>query len=456
MTTDTWELPAVHRRNPDDVERWASQPPRWARLRAMGRRISANPSRQTSLVLGATYPRAVSSLGRHGVLIGTDVATGNAFAYDPFELYRAAGIDRLQNPNGIVAGGIGQGKTNLVLSYLTRQVPFGRKERVFSVKPGEYDRFAELVGASTIRVSTAGTTVLNPLDAAATGDTSEVRALRLTVLIALMETRLGRELRTEESSALGLALDVAAATSDRPDLPRVLACLRDPEHSMLAELRMDGADWTARLFDLTTGLYDLCRGQYGGLFGSQTSAGMDLDADVVVFDLEPLSRAGALALPMFMAVASAHLHNTLARETSRNLILVFEEGWQVLAHPGVIRWMQRAWKLARSYGVQNLIVLHRPSDFAAAGAAGSLARELATGLLADTATKVVYAPEAHEREATARLLGLTPDERDALADLQVGEALWRIGDRSTRVRHERSLLERELFSTDAGMLRGVA
>jgi hypothetical protein len=78
----------------------------------------------TTRHLGAVYPFASETgLGGHGVLIGRDLL-GGAFVYDPFELY-SAGV--LTNPNMVVFGQIGRGKSAFVKTYLWRQAVFGRR-----------------------------------------------------------------------------------------------------------------------------------------------------------------------------------------------------------------------------------------------------------------------------------------------------------------------------------------
>ena len=66
---------------------------------------------------------AEPGLGGRGVLIGRDLL-GGAFTYDPFELY-AQGV--LTNPNMVVIGQIGRGKSALIKTYLWRQAVFGRR-----------------------------------------------------------------------------------------------------------------------------------------------------------------------------------------------------------------------------------------------------------------------------------------------------------------------------------------
>ena len=77
--------------------------------------------------------------------------------------------------------------------------------------------------------------------------------------------------------------------------------------------------------------------------------------------------------------------------------------------------MQAQWKLSRAHGIANLLVLHRLSDLDAVGAAGSEARALAAGLLADCSTRVIYRQETDQLAGTERALGLTDTERDAAA-----------------------------------------
>ena len=52
-------------------------------------------------------------------------------------------------------------------------------------------------------------------------------------------------------------------------------------------------------------------------------------------------------------------------------------------------------------------------------------RALATGLLADCSTRIVYRQETDQLGPTSALLGLTSTEKAILTDLAVGEGLWR-------------------------------
>jgi hypothetical protein len=113
--------------------------------------------------------------------------------------------------------------------------------------------------------------------------------------------------------------------------------------------------------------------------------------------------------------------------------------------------MQESFKLSRSLGVQNVLVMHRLSDLGAAGAAGSHQVRLAEGLLADAETRVLYAQAPSEVERARELLGLSDTEADLLPRLPRGQALWKVGTRSFLVEHRLSAAEAALVDTDARM-----
>ncbi len=118
------------------------------------------------------------------------------------------------------------------------------------------------------------------------------------------------------------------------------------------------------------------------------------------------------------------------------------------------RWLQGTWKLSRALGVANVAVLHRLSDLASVGSAGSEQVGLAEGLLADSETRVVYAQAPGEVARSGELLGLTATEAELVTQLRRGTALWKVGRRSFLVEHRLGPGERWLADTDAAMRDG--
>jgi len=102
--------------------------------------------------------------------------------------------------------------------------------------------------------------------------------------------------------------------------------------------------------------------------------------------------------------------------------------------------------------VANIAVLHRLSDLASVGAAGSEQVGLAEGLLADSETRVVYAQSPGEVARTGELLGLTETEADLVSTLSRGTALWKVGRRSFLVEHRLAPGEAWMVDTDRAMV----
>ena len=128
-----------------------------------------------------------------------------------------------------------------------------------------------------------------------------------------------------------------------------------------------------------------------------------------------------------------------------------DQSWKIIQHTGLGEWFQSNFKLARQFGVMNLVVLHKVGDLQAAGDAGSRAARIAEGLIADASTRIVYHQDESQLPVTRELLGLSATETRLLSMLSAGQALWQVGARSFVVQHYRSAIEARLTDTDSGM-----
>ena len=406
----------------------------------------------TTRHLCAAYPLvSEAGLGHEGVLIGRDVL-GGSFVYDPFVLYRQGVVT---NPNAVVFGQIGRGKSSFVKSYLWRQAVFGRHAWVVDPK-GEYGPLAQAWDVQPVALRPGGAVRLNPLDTedrvGSSGDGTHRRRLALTSSLAI--ACLGRDLRPREraavDAALGEATDRAArAGMPAPTLPQVVEALLDPGFDAALALRTtrpglleDGRDVALELRRLVHG--DLC-----GMFDGPTTPGLRLDGPLVVLDLSAVYHSPALGV--LMACAAAWLQNAVRSRHRNRIIVVVDEAWAILSNLGVARWLQTSWKMSRANGVANMAVLHRLSDLRSVGTEGSEQVNLAEGLLADSETRVVYAQSPGEVARTGELLGLTDTEAELVTQLRRGMALWKVGRRSFLVEHRLASGEQWLTDTDQAM-----
>ncbi len=421
-----------------------------SRRNGSGTGFSLQAHEVTTRHLGAAYPMvAEAGLGHRGVLVGADLL-GGAFVYDPFELY-AQGV--VSNPNMIVLGQIGRGKSAFVKTYLWRQAVFGRRAWVVDPK-GEYGSLAAAWGVTPVALRPGGPVRLNPLDRAGDHPGGEGATLadrrHVDLLTSLAAACLGRDLRPRERVAVDLALATVARDDKVTVLPRVVDALLAPTAAAARRIRTDQATLLEDGRDVALELRRLVHGDLRGMFDGPTSEGLDLSAPLVVLDLSALYNSPALGV--LMACATAWLQAALAGGSPGGPVLVVvDEAWAILANLGVARWLQASWKLSRAFGVSNLAVLHRLSDLSAVGASGSEQVGLAHGLLADSETRVVYAQPPGEVDRARELLGLSATEAELLPQLRRGVALWKVGRRGFLVQHLLSPEERALVDTDAAM-----
>jgi hypothetical protein len=127
--------------------------------------------------------------------------------------------------------------------------------------------------------------------------------------------------------------------------------------------------------------------------------------------------------------------------------VIYDEAWRLMQHPALLRRMDAHWRLARHYGIANMLIFHKLTDLENVGDAGSANRALAASLLANAETRIIYRQETDQLGATAAALGLTRTERALLPTLGTGQGLWRIRDRAFVCQHQLHPAELGLFDT---------
>ena len=440
------------------LHRERSQSPTWRRMTPSGlvRPGERHGHLASTAHAQAAYPFvAQASLGSSGVLVGRNVY-GGVFALDPWELY-VAGL--LQDPNMLVLGLKGFGKSALCKTWVFRQRVFGRRIEVIERK-GEYGPVVEAMGGVTLRLEPG--VRLNPLERIGTRESRE------SLLRAVTRALLDRELSPAERVGLSAALAaVDARCSEREVVvPDVVAELRDPSAELALELNVSQQQSRDELRECMLALRDLSTGPLRGMFDGPTNAGAGVwERPAVAIDISQIARHAhgadentALAIALICATAfldgQRHARDRRARHGGRDpekTVRVNDEAWRALAVPGAAEYYSSALKLSRDSGVQYLIALHRLSDLSATGDAGSRTQQLAEGLASEAAIRVIYRQAEREAPLTADALQLSSTERALITELGQGEALWRVGERGFRVRHLIADAEWQLVHTDEGM-----
>lgn len=330
---------------------------------------------------------------------------GGAFVFDPFDAYRAGLVT---NPNVIVAGSIGVGKSTIVKMMVDRALRRGRRAVIVDPK-GEYGALARAHGVRPLVVGRDGWCWPSSLDERTDRD----------FVNALLTCAKGTALTDDELYALDRTWNLVGSNRS----PRVLAALA----SHLAPHLDDDAASVERTLALL--LRRFLEGDLAQMFDGE-GVPIAFDEPLVVLDVSRYWGGDLIALAALSAIAAAkHL---AAREEPGYLIL--DEAWALLGDDASLKWLQGSWKLARASGISHVLVLHRWTDVAAVGAHDSASRARARGLLRESETAWLFRQPPDEAAEMATVLGLNENETLALTGLSRGTALVRYGRARSLVR----------------------
>jgi type IV secretory pathway VirB4 component len=347
---------------------------------------------------------------------------GDSFVLDIFDAYRAGLVS---NPNVVVAGSIGAGKSTVVKMQLERALRRGRRAVVVDPK-GEYGELASRHGVKPIALGRDGWCSPFP------SDDREGRHL----LRALVASAQGVALSSEQH----FALDEAWQRLERQPT-RVLFAL----YQLLAR-HLESTTPTAER-SLALVLHRFIHGDLAGLFDGPGEP-LRFTGDLVVVDLSTLWSSNSLSVAVLSAVAAAQ---QVVGDPGFPGYLVIDEAWALLSDPAALRWLQGSWKLARARGLSHVMVLHRWSDVASAGDLGSLERDRARGLLRECETAWLFRQPPDEAREMALALGLAAREESYLVALPKGVALVRYGAHRSVVRVEPDERDVVFIDTDVAM-----
>ncbi|QTE28623.1 ATP-binding protein [Pengzhenrongella sicca] len=416
-----------------------------ATMRSPGR-LRLPRHQDTSATWAGAYPfLAEGGLGADGVFVGQDLHSGSSFVYDPWVLYQRGLITA---PNMVLAGIVGSGKSSLAKSLYTRSIAFGRRVYVPGDPKGEHTAVAEAVGGRAIALGPGLANRLNPLDEGhrPTGlDDAQwsiqVAARRRDLLGALAETVLDRPLTPLEHTAIDVALTDAVRSAPVPILPmvvdRILAPTTrdDPGRRLVEDGRLVGH-----------ALRRLVAGDLAGMFDGPSTVRFDPTLPMMSLDLSRVAQNSA-ALSVLMTCSSAWMESALADPGGGQRWVVYDEAWRLMQHPALLRRMDAHWRLARHYGIANVLIFHKLSDLDNVGDQGSALRAIASSLLANAETRVIYRQEPDQLGHTATTLALNRTEAALLPTLGDGQGLWRIRGRSFVVQAQLHPDEAALFDT---------
>ncbi|MEV8534713.1 type VI secretion protein [Streptomyces sp. NPDC051211] len=420
-----------------------------------------------------------ASLPPIGVYIGYNTLTMQAFSAHPAAWVREG---LATNPNVMVTGIPGSGKSAHVKALAFRMMALGHRTLIAGDVKGEYQALCEHLGVDPVRLGPGLPGRLNPLDSGPLGldlekvrdpevfkgRLKEIHRRRLTLLTALLELQLRRGLRPEEEESLDIAVRELTgelhgqSRLNVPTLPAVYAVLKDPTPAMARELRVRGEDIQLareQMASLRSALGGMITGSLGGLFDEQTSVGLDWDAPIQSVDISALEQYGDATVAMVLSCVSSWAQSAIDRPGERPWVVVRDELWRQMRSGGaaMVRKIDADLRLSRATGTIQVLATHRLSDFESVGSSGSEAVAIAKDLIASCETRIQLAQDTAPLQITREAIGLTDAECELISSWgagQRGRALWKVGrgGGSHAVQLMLSHTEKTLFETDEKMV----
>ena len=289
--------------------------------------------RATTAHLCSAYPfHAEAGLGARGVYLGTNVLTGGGgFAYDPFETY---GRGVLTNPNMLIAGEPGVGKSATAKTFIYRSVGvFGRWVAIADPK-GEYLPLAEALGLDVIKLSPGRSR--SPQSARSRAGAAGGRPRRTRPAPdddGRRAARFGAAPRPDPSRGRRARLGDRSPCSHRT--PR-----HHPRRRRVGAWRSRRTTWRSSLAPMLArsrtastpaiyGLGKLLDRSLRGMFDGPTTVHVDWSGPGIVLDLSAVHHDPE-ALTLVMIAATAWLQTVLARPDGPRRIQVLDEAWSLL------------------------------------------------------------------------------------------------------------------------------
>ncbi|MEX2328643.1 MAG: DUF87 domain-containing protein, partial [Nitriliruptoraceae bacterium] len=351
--------------------------------------------------------------------------------------------------NVLILGDVGSGKSSLAKTLVWRGLEFGRGAHIIDPK-GEYAGLAAAAGVQPVALRPGGGVILNPLDPGAAGgqlSPADLFHRNVATVRALIEATLGRTCRQLEMVLLTAALariagvdigdhthPTATSRGQTATFPMLAEALVTPDRDVARRVNMDPARVVEESRELALAMARLVdpHGDLAGMFAGTTTLDADALGPLTVVDLAAVYRTHRAALPLVMIATAAWLQVAVAT-SPRGRFQVNDEAWALLSDEAAARWMQTNQKLARALSLSVVNVMHRLSDTAAAGDAGTTTRSLAEGVIADSGTWVIYRQKPGEQQLLRDTLQLNQLQARLATQLPRGRGLWIVAGETRQV-----------------------
>ncbi len=422
--------------------------------------------------IGGLFPLlAAAGVPAVGARMGYDTLSGGAFYVHPVE-WVLRGLST--NPNLIVFGEPGRGKSSTIAAFLLRMMMFGFRSLIAGDVKGEYSPLVRAMGNTPIALGRGSPARLNALDlgplrsrwnswsvSRQREELAGVLGRWVKLLVALADAQ-GYEPTVTDEAVLSAVLRGLVGIGDGytelrpitiPDVQRVLA---DPDNVLCETTRFaDRRQFLDALRPMTDALGNLISGPLAGLFDEETNIRLDWDAPVQSMDLSLLRSRGDQAIAVALTCLGSWSSMATDLQADGDIrIVVRDEMWrQMRLGLRAVQAADSELRLSRIEKSIQVLIAHKPSDLMSVGAAGSQEVAIARDLLALCSTRVLLGQSTRVADELAEALGLSEREQEVITGWAMdrqGRALWKVENApGYKVQTVLSGAERRVFDTNA-------
>ena len=386
--------------------------------------------------ISTSFPFTSADLTQEkGILYGINMHNNGLVIFDRFSL---------ENANMVVFAKSGAGKSFTVKLEALRSMMIGTDVVIIDPE-NEYQKLADAVGGSYIRLSLNADTRINPFDLPRVIDSDEADdALRanLVTLHGLLRLMLGGAQQTAQGVIMAALSPAEEADLDQAliDTYARVGITSDPlTHNSTPPTIADLYDTLLHMGGTGPALAQRLRkytsGTFAGIFSQQSN--IDINNNMVVFNIRDLEDE---LRPVAMYIVLSHIWN-ITRTDQKKRMLIVDEAWQLMKYDDSANFLFSLAKRARKYQLGLTTITQDVEDF--------MGSKMGRAIVANSSMQLLLKQSSSAVDVLADVFKLTEEERKRLANFPVGQGLFFAGQNHVHVQIVGSETEQQLVTTNA-------
>lgn len=394
--------------------------------------------------ISTSFPFTSADLTQNnGILYGINMHNNGLVIFDRFSL---------ENANMVVFAKSGAGKSFTVKLEALRTMMMGADILIIDPE-NEYQRLADAVGGSYVRLSLNSDVRINPFDLPRVIDSDEADdALRanLVTMHGLLRLMLGGASAQIQNTGGGTVLPAlnpveeadldqalidtyarAGITSDPLTHNSIPPTINDL-YETLVHMGGSGPQLAQRLRKYTSGTF-------AGIFSQQSN--IDINNTMVVFNIRDLEDE---LRPVAMYIVLSHIWNRIRTEQKKRMLII-DEAWQLMKYDDSANFMFSLAKRARKYYLGLTTISQDVEDF--------MGSKMGRAIVANSSMQLLLKQSTSAVDVLADVFKLTEEERKRLANFPVGQGLFFAGQNHVHLQIVPSPTEQSLITTNPQQLQ---